>query len=432
MSRLYIDDCPQGALHYGKQVMLATPAYDSTDASYTFSLSSSRSALHDEGIGTTYLLLSGDCHVDDARNMIVREFLASSCTDLVFIDADVAWDAKALVQLCQYEIEPLDVVGGVYPFRQDGCPDMPVLSFQDHASSEGDLVEVQGLPTGFMRIRRPVLDRMAASAPHFRNKRGVSIPLIFERMIKDGLRYGGDINFCLKAREQGGRCFAASDIRLGHVSKSVRWGSYASGRRAQSGDTLRYVVERIQHGGFTPDLLEEVIDADGNIWAAPYELLAVAIGLARQAELPILELGSGLSTVLMAAATGEVVHALEHSVSFAWRTQEMAEAAGVENIAIHITPLVNGFYKVPERIPTEFSFLLVDGPPRALGDRRLFTSLPVVPDTILFDDADSYGFKLWAEDFARDTGRDITVFPSSRTMLMRGAKTCDNAYRHCG
>jgi acetone carboxylase gamma subunit len=42
-------------------------------------------------------LLSGNCHVDDARNSVVREFLASDCTELVFIDADVSWEPETLV-----------------------------------------------------------------------------------------------------------------------------------------------------------------------------------------------------------------------------------------------------------------------------------------------------------------------------------------------
>jgi hypothetical protein len=96
--------------------MLATTAYDSPDASYTFSIQKSRQALTDAGIQSSYLLNHGNCHVDDARNVVVQEFLLSDCTDLVFIDADVSWETKDLVTLIRY---PRDVVGGIYPFRRD-------------------------------------------------------------------------------------------------------------------------------------------------------------------------------------------------------------------------------------------------------------------------------------------------------------------------
>lgn len=421
MSRLFMDDCPQG--FNSKCVMLATPAYDSPDASYMFSLQASRMALQEAGIPACYLLLSGNCHVDDSRNSIVREFLASECTDLVFLDADVSWEADSLVKLCQIELKPCDIVGGVYPYRRNGVTDIPVLQLSEEerqkSPARDGLVEVAGLPTGFMRISRPVLETLAGKAPHFRNKAGVSIPLIFERTIKDGVRYGGDIGFCLKVRSLGGRCYAAAEIRLGHVTKSIRWGSFASAMRAQSGDTIRYVTHRIKHGGFTPDLLQEAIEQVGNPWGAPDELLAVAIGLARKADKPILEMGSGLSSVLMAAATNQEVHCLEHSMEFAHRTQAMADTAGLSNVEIYVHPLQNGFYKVPETLPPEFSFVLVDGPPRGVGNRSMFAErLPVIPDTLLFDDADSHVFKVWADGYAKQTGRSIITLPSERTMLM--------------
>lgn len=417
MSHLWIDDCPQG--FNGNKVMLATPAYDNPDASYTFSIQRSRQALAQAGIGSMYLLLSGNCHVDDSRNSIVREFLETDCTDLVFLDSDVSWEPESLIELCTARIEPLDIAGGVYPYRRNGVMDVPVLGLEGAEPRQDGLIEVKGLPTGFMRIRRPVLDRLRATSPSFRNKAGDVVPLIFERTINDGIRYGGDIGFCLKVREQGGRCYALAEVRLGHVTKSIRWGSYASSMRLKLGETIRYVAHRVRHGGFNASLLQEAIEADGNIWGAPEEVLMIAIGLARRAEKPILELGSGLSTILMAAATNQEVHCLEHSMAFAHRTQAMADACELSNIEIYVHPLTDGFYKVPDTLPPEFSFLFVDGPPRHLGKRSLFAErVPNIPDTLLFDDADTHGFKVWAEGYAMETGRKVVPLPTERAMLM--------------
>src|SRR5688572_1419621 len=119
MSNHFYDEGPPAT---GKKVLLATPSYDRPCAAYTFAIAKSREALSQAGIQSAYLLLQGNCHVDDARNSIVRDFLESDCTDLVFLDADVDWEPEALVQLCQREC---DVVGGVYPYRRDGSDNMP-------------------------------------------------------------------------------------------------------------------------------------------------------------------------------------------------------------------------------------------------------------------------------------------------------------------
>ena len=200
--------------------MLATPVYDSPDSSYVFAISKSREALSRAGILSSYLLLSGGVHVDDNRNTITKDFLESDCTDLVFLDADVSWQSQDLVKLCQYD---LDVVGGVYPYRRkdprNTSNKMPVR-MKPGAEIVDGLLEVDGLPTGFLRIRRHVLETLAEDAGKF-EKNGEYYPLIFERTVYDGQRMGGDINFCRKWQEEGGKLYASTEMRLGHIAKQV-------------------------------------------------------------------------------------------------------------------------------------------------------------------------------------------------------------------
>jgi hypothetical protein len=99
----------------GRKVLLAIPTYEKPDTSLAFALSRSREALTSAGIQSALIILEGNCHVDDARNSLVRDFLESDCTDLVFLDADVTWEPKGLVALCERDE---DIVGGVYPYRR--------------------------------------------------------------------------------------------------------------------------------------------------------------------------------------------------------------------------------------------------------------------------------------------------------------------------
>ena len=207
MSSMFIE---AGEPANGQKVMLATTVYEDPAAAYTFSISRSREALHKAGIGTAYILLSGNCHVDDSRNSVVQEFLLSDCTDLVFIDADVVWEPEALIALCRFDV---DLVGGIYPYRRDdemSKKSMPVITIPGVTKEEAGLLQVAGLPTGFMKIKRHVLETLAEDAKkHWpKHDRRAMIPIIFERTFDPtpddpmvGARWNGDLNFCRKWHE---------------------------------------------------------------------------------------------------------------------------------------------------------------------------------------------------------------------------------------
>ena len=128
-------------------VFLATPSYDGkVGQAYTVSILHSLAALKEAGFGVTYCLMGGNCHVDDARNGLVREFMMTECTDLVFLDADVGWSGESLVQLLRYD---RDMVAGVYPKRVPDGEEYPVKIPPDHAlySEYDGLVEVEAVPT---------------------------------------------------------------------------------------------------------------------------------------------------------------------------------------------------------------------------------------------------------------------------------------------
>lgn len=394
-----------------RKVMLATTAYDSPDASYTFSVARSREALHEEGLPTAYLLLSGNCHVDDARNKVVHEFLKSDCTDLVFLDADVSWSPEHLVELCKYDC---DVVGGVYPYRREsGKEGMPVRNLPKTFKPKDGLLEVAGLPTGFLRIRREVLERMSKEVPHFHDKGKQYIPEIFSRRIDNRkARMGGDIGFCQRWRDMGGKVHAAAELRLGHCGKQIVRDSLGASLRRQLGISLNHVAGLVRDEKETDDTLEEARKTVFNPWGAETDFLRIAILLARKSPGPIIEAGSGLSTILMAAARPDLkVWCIEHDPMHSLKLQQMSREADVFNIAVVETGIKDGWYDLSEdieAIPKTFGLGLVDGPPRLLGDRMgFFETLGDRCSIIMADDADDWSYKeklrIWA------AGRDMVV-----------------------
>lgn len=392
MSQLFYDGGPAPTAK-GK-ILIATTAYENPDASYTCAIQASREALHKAGFASAYLLLSGNCHVDDARNSVVKEFLPSDCTDLVFIDADVSWEPADLVKLCGYD---RDLVGGVYPKRDmSQMSDMPCRTLADATTPDDvGLIEMDGLPTGFMRIRRVVLETLNKTAQQW-STGATLLPILFERgSPPGGERRSGDLYFCWKWRQTGGRIFADPEMRLGHAAQAIVHDSLGAALRRQSGETLKYVCDRIRAGTETLNDFQEVFDGVGNKYGAPALVLAPAVKMARHANGHIIEAGSGLTTVLMAAANPNFyVYCLEHDPVYAELTKRMARQAGIKNIGLCYAPMKDGWYDLAQfKLPDRFGLGLLDGPPRVYGTRLKFLdAFAHRTKTFVIDDTDTAGY----------------------------------------
>ncbi|MFQ5993112.1 MAG: hypothetical protein ACE5NA_11810, partial [Nitrospiraceae bacterium] len=405
--------------------MLATTAYDAPTPGYTYAMSRSREMLHQAGIQTEYVLLSGNCHVDDARNVVVKEFLESRCEDLVFIDADVSWEPKDLLRLCQYDC---DLVGAIYPFRREGAnrgDRMPVRLIEGVLDpDENDLLEVEAVPTGFMRIRRQVLESLAKDADHFYHRQDTrsKVPILFQRTFSDDTRWGGDVHFCNLWRATGGKICAASEIRLGHSATSVIYDSLAAWMRRHKGETLRHMVAQIRAGHVKPELFSEARHYVGNdAYVALEDVLSLCALV--KSDGPIIEAGSGLTTIILAAANpDQTVYCLEHHPIWAMKLKQLAHEAGTFNIALCRQPIRNGWYDLSDlaELPERFGLGVNDGPPRALGSRMgFFTHFGDRVDSIICDDADDPGYRTVLYGWAQDHGRLIELVGERATLMRR-------------
>lgn len=408
MSQLFLDDGPTKT---GLKVMLATTVYENPAAAYTFAISRSREAMKDAGIQSAYLLLTGNCHVDDARNSVVQEFLLSDCDELIFLDADVCWEPVELIKLCQFRNEH-GIVGGVYPYRRDdeeSKKKMPLVMYPETGVDDQGLIEVAGLPTGFMRIHRRVFDTLSENAHKYwkRDDKRMQVPILFERTFFDGVRLGGDLSFCKKWIEAGGKVMAAPELHLGHVAKGIIWDSLGAFLRRQDGTTLKNAVKRLQKGDHDAAMFAELRKAYSNQWGALEDVLLTSAVMAHQAKGPIIEAGSGLTTVILAASTNQTVYSLEHDPEWFNRTMKMLEDAGLTNVKMIHSPIKDGWYSLDGvTMPKHFSLGLNDGPPRVLGNRMgFFHNLSA--DSIICDDADDEGYASALKDYANLTGRRI-------------------------
>lgn len=181
-----------------KSVFIATPTYDEWLAKeHCTSLFETGILLSQAGYSVSYAVLSGNPFLDLARNELVEKFLASDADDLLFIDADVGWDAKAVTRVLSHKQE---IVGGLVP-KRDQTNDS---SFHQNALTgvmQGCLMEAKEIPTAFLKINRAVFEKL--ERPYFK--------------IGDNAKdFGEDIYFCRKAVKAGFSMWIDSDISFSH------------------------------------------------------------------------------------------------------------------------------------------------------------------------------------------------------------------------
>ena len=164
--------------------------------------------------------LINESNVIRARNSCAAKFLSGDATHLMFVDADIQFNPTDIVKLVGHD---KDIVGGIYP--QKTLPPKMVVNTLDNAKTEGDLVEVGTLGTGFMLVKRGVFEQMIqAGATPYGDDIGLSDVEnnnqydFFNCTIDSNGRYlTEDWSFCRKWRELGGAIWADTSVALAHV-----------------------------------------------------------------------------------------------------------------------------------------------------------------------------------------------------------------------
>lgn len=326
---------------------------------------------------------AGNCHVDDMRNSMVREFLKTDATDFVFIDADVGFRPEDMLKLVSVD---RDVNAGVYPKKED-VEDFPILPLPGELWADKDgLVEVEGVPTGFLRIKRHVFEKLAAKAQSFIGQAGDPTPyhVIFERTIIGGKRRSGDYAFCYKAREAGFSIYVDPEMEFTHTGAKTWQGSLGRFWKRKHGveatelaEAFHEAVLALKSGNPKPEHFIALTKGWANGWSASPEFLVHIYKLCRGR---VLECGSGLSTLVMAAAGCEIT-ALEHDPMWASHLQAMLDRYDLRaNIVCR--PLLDRWY---DFAGGEYDCLIVDGPPRAMSDRNKVLERVKAP-IVIWDD----------------------------------------------
>jgi hypothetical protein len=236
--------------------LFMTPSYGgSVTADFARSMLTLNNGLWEHGMPGAIRIASGESLVTRARNEAVAQFLLDpSLTHLFWIDADIGFTTDQVFRLL---LADRDVVAGVYPLKSFDWPaELPAglnrdtfaarylrypVNAHDGVSGSVDkdgFREVSEAPTGFMCIRRSVIETMMARLPELQYVPDgpPDSPIrhlcyrFFDVMVEPSTnRYlSEDYAFCRRWRGIGGRVFIDTQSKLSHQGTYTYYGDFGS------------------------------------------------------------------------------------------------------------------------------------------------------------------------------------------------------------
>lgn len=207
-------------------------------ANYSQSLLATVALLGQHGYAAQPFKVTGNAIISYARAILVEKFMESGAEHLLLIDSDLMWDPMGALALVQ---SPHEFIGGIYPAK---TPDMSKV-FQSRylrKTGSGKLLETDGVPGGFVRIKRSAIAKLQEAYPDIQvNYKGRPLHLLFENMIvedapegaPDDERWkyrtpiGEDYAICERWRRIGGKVFVYPDIDFAHYGRKEWTGNLA-------------------------------------------------------------------------------------------------------------------------------------------------------------------------------------------------------------
>jgi len=357
-----------GAEH---RVFIAVPSYGGICSATFSSFFGAKEALLNNGIESELEIFDGNCHIDDSRNLLVRDFLESDCTEMVFVDTDIRFAPENIVKLVLHD---KDVVAGIYPLKQED-ENYPVEFIQGEIwSDKNGLIEVEKVPTGFLKIKRNVLEQLYKNAVKFRVKQDHEhrkpLAIIFERTVHDYTRFGGDFEFCRKWKKVGGKIYIDPEMTFGHTGSyewSGRLGDFLRNKAGLNTIYINTLLDKIKRHEDVEQTIIRLVEVWNNKWSLLPEQLQVIYEISKENGNNVLECGSGLSTFILGALDKKTI-SLENDLQWFSRVQPIIKS--YKSVELRYAPIKDSWYDVSSYDKNIlFDFIICDGPSRKISER---------------------------------------------------------------
>ncbi len=249
---------PKTTKAHSLDIFIATPMYGGMSyGTYTQSLANLVGVFMSAGVESTYGTTLSESLITKARDYLADEFMQSGCSHLMFIDADIGFNARDILSMV---VADKDIICGMYPRKEiewgrvahavrEGVPANELHMYSSGSFPASTLdglnvskamesldpqkpVEVRNAATGFMLIKREVLDGLADKVPQYypiaqdghkasrarKQYFNTSIDPIEQTLLHE------DYSFCKLARDNGFKVWVAPWVELTHTGTQTYTG----------------------------------------------------------------------------------------------------------------------------------------------------------------------------------------------------------------
>ena len=236
------------------QLFVATPMYGGMcNGQYTLGMIQMVAQFTQARVPFQFAYMMNESLITRARNSLAYDFLASECTHLMFIDADIGFNPEDILRMINANKE---IICGIYPKKeidwvqvsnavQAGVPPQDLKNHTgafvvnlvgDATSVETNInepIQISNGGTGFMLIQRKVFEALIGKVPTYMNDMFLAVdterkPKVIHEFFatsideKSGNRLlSEDYHFCKIAREQGFTVWAAPWAYLQHCGSYI-------------------------------------------------------------------------------------------------------------------------------------------------------------------------------------------------------------------
>lgn len=202
--------------------MIASPAFNGqVTIPFAISLAETFALLRENGIDVTFRISHSGSLLVLERNRLMHMFLESDCTHLLCVDVDIGWSARHVMGMIAHDKE---LVAGVYPNRTNGKFYFRPILKEDQSVVLGDnnLLKMEGIPAGFMLLKREVLEKIKEKLPndYFNSfdseEQSTKCYAFFNILLENNNMWGEDYYFCRLCTAAGVDIWVDANIQLWH------------------------------------------------------------------------------------------------------------------------------------------------------------------------------------------------------------------------
>lgn len=173
-----------------------------------------KDALNATGLAHDWLIRWNESLVHRARMGMTAEFMKTDHSHMMWLDADIEYTPEDVAKVWNLDA---DIGVGVYRMKTDDSMfaawvDGKLVTDLDQFDGP---IEVDYAGTGFMMIKREVIEKLSKKVPHYENEYP-KIAALYQTPIRHGTLLSEDYFFCDLARQHGYKIIMDPSVRLSH------------------------------------------------------------------------------------------------------------------------------------------------------------------------------------------------------------------------